>query len=555
MTNYLENGNFNITKAWFPTDKQREIEKFSATQRLLVGGIRSGKTAGAIMHDIQHGLLRYPKSNMLVLRRTFPELKSGPIEDFREHCPPESYTYHQTNHVATFVNGSRLVFGYCRNGKEEDARQYLGTAYPYVVCDECSQFSQEAWWLLLSRNTINPECEPDSSSPCGGCGNPAKCGYPCLPVPHITGCTNPFGDYWLWYKSMFISHEPFEAPEDCKRDKNGRYWQLNWDGSVSDTLIYNPSDYQAIHSTVLDNPHALKKDPGIIDRLNKLPGHLRDLYLLGYMDGGSGQYFQGGFTEDNVVDLKADPDAIVWEPWQPVFGGWDWALGGHWNACYFFTQAQVKVKIADKGEFRYDYKRKIVCFQEFVTQGKAAREMANWIASTLRYPNGEKISKVHWIAFSHEKFARQVEEHSPADIVSQEMVAVGLCPVSRGTTNRIGRATLMYQKLLHREVVILKQCDGIISAIPNLMSDPDTPLDVIKPKGASRIDDCYDGFSLGLYGFFNPQDMPREMKLQEKLDSMAPLDRHFEKWRNTIRIQNRQTVSNRRQLWMERLKK
>jgi hypothetical protein len=554
----LPDGRFKVdlTKKWQPTDKQREIETLIASQRVLRGGIRSGKTAGAIMHDVQYGLLRYPKCNMLVVRKTFAELKAGPIEDFREHCPPELYSYHQTDHVATFFNGSRLVFGHCKHGKEEDVQIYLGTAYPYIILDECAQLSPEAWNLLMSRNTVNPECMPDTTQPCGGCGDPQTCGYPCLPVPHITGCTNPFGDYWLWYKSMFVDHEPYEVPEGARKDRNGRYWILT--EYAEPQLVYNPDDYATIKSTVLDNPHALRKDPGIIDRLNKLPPHMRDLMLLGYDEGGTGQYFQGSFTEEsNVIDLKADPEAVIWEPWQPVFGGWDWGLSSSWNALYFFTQAQVKTKVVDKktGTFSYEYRRKIVCFKEYVVKDKLAREVANIVASTLKYPDGTPVEKVAWIAFSHEKFARSVEEHSPADIVSQELTNVGLCPVTRGTTNRIGRATLMFQKLAHRELVILRhQCPEIIKAIPNLMSDPDLPLDVKKPKSASKIDDCYDGFSLGLYAFVNPTGKPGDMREQEYLDDLDPVARHFRKWGNTIKRQKVGTAPKHRPLWQDRLK-
>jgi hypothetical protein len=543
-----------ISKKWIPTEKQAQIALLTATQRLLVGGIRSGKTAGAIMNDLQYGLLRYPKSNALCLRKTFPELKAGPIEDFREHCPPELYSYHETNHVATFINGSRLVFGHCKNGKEEDVQQYLGTAYPFIVPDECAQFSPEAWMLLVSRNTVNPECMSDVTQPCGGCGDPAKCGYPCMPVPHITGCTNPFGDYWPWYRATFREKKPFEEPEGAKRDKHGRYWVLS--DYAEPRLVYNPDDYALIHSTVLDNPHALKRDPGIIDRLNKMPPHLRDLYLLGYMEGGTGQYFSGAFSRDaNVIDLKSDPDAIIWEPWQPVFGGWDWAIGSHWNALYFFTLAQVRTKIVGRdGEFGYEYRRKIVCFREYVVKDKMAREMAQIVADSLKYPDGTRVEKIHMIAFSHEKFSRQVEEHSPADVVSMEMVGRGLCPVSRGTTNRIGRATLMYQKLAHKELVVLSTCPAIIDAIPNLMADEATPLDVSKPDGPSKNDDCYDAFSLGLYGYFNPSEKPGEMREQERLDRMDPVTRHFAKWGNTIRQQKRQEAPRHRPLWMDRMK-
>lgn len=551
-----ENGFLDITKKWQPTPKQLSADCMWEPQQLHVGGIRSGKTAGRLMRGIIQYLLRYPKCNMLVLRRTFPELKAGPIEDFREHTPPEIYTYNQSEHVATFINGSRLVFGHCKNPK--DVEQYLGTAYPYIVVDECAQFPPEAWDLLMSRNTPNPECLPDKTQPCGGCGKKdalgqyVDCGYPCMPVPLIVGCTNPFGPYWDWYHSMFVRKEPYAAPDGARRDRNGRYW--NMEDPRNPVLLYNPDNYSHSHSTVLDNPHVLAKDPGFIERLNMLPPAKRDKMLLGYMEGGTGQYFDC-FDSENVINLREDPDAIIWETWQPVWAGWDWAIGSHWNTVYFFTKAKVRVLIPDKsepGKFTTDYRTKTVCFKEYVTQNKLDREMANWIASTLRYPNGQPCNVVA-IYFSHEKFARQVEQHSPADQLSAELISQGLCPVQPATRNRVGRASLMYQMLAHRELVILDTCTEIIKAIPNLMRDEKIIDDVFKPQGANKPDDCYDGFSYGLYGYFNQKEKPGEMREQERLDSMSMLDRHFAKWKNTIRRQRRADAPRHRPLWKDRL--
>lgn len=544
-------GTVNLRDKFTPTPKQDEGNRMPNPQQLHVGGIRSGKTAGRIMLGEEQGLLRYPFSNMLVLRRTFPELKSGPIEDFREHTPRELYTFNESNHTAHFVNGSKLVFGHCKNVK--DVQQYLGTAYPWIVVDECAQFPSEAWNLLLSRNTPNPECKPDVNQPCHGCGKPLECGYPCMPIPWIAGCTNPFGPYWDWYHSMFVRKEPYAAPDGAKRDAKGRYWDMS--EPESPELLYNPDNYGYSHSTVLDNPHVLAKDPGFITRLNMLPPADRDKMLLGYMEGGTGQYFDC-FTDENVINLREDPEAILWESWQPVWGGWDWAIGSHWNTVYFFTQAQVKVLVPDKtnpGKFTTDYRRKTVCFREYVTQGKLDREMANWIGSTLRLPNGERC-KLTAIFFSHEKFARQVEAHSPADHLSDELIAQGLCPVSPATRNRVGRASLMYQMLAHRELVILDSCTDIIRAIPNLMRDDKVIDDVLKPQGANKPDDCYDGFSYGLYGYFRQADKPQVLREQERLDSMELEARHFEKWRNTIRKQKLQDTPRHRPLWQDRLK-
>jgi hypothetical protein len=91
-----------------------------APQCLSVGGFRSGKTTGWLMYFVENFCLAYDCCDILVLRRTFKELEAGAIRDFITFVPPELYKYDQTKHVATFMNGSRVVFGHCQNNKMRD---------------------------------------------------------------------------------------------------------------------------------------------------------------------------------------------------------------------------------------------------------------------------------------------------------------------------------------------------------------------------------------------------------------------------------------------------
>jgi hypothetical protein len=91
-----------------------------APQCLSVGGFRSGKTTGWLMYVIQNYVLAYECCDALILRRTFKELEAGVIQDFLTFVPPELYKYDATRHVATFMNGSRVVFGHCANNRMRD---------------------------------------------------------------------------------------------------------------------------------------------------------------------------------------------------------------------------------------------------------------------------------------------------------------------------------------------------------------------------------------------------------------------------------------------------
>jgi hypothetical protein len=472
-----------------------------APQCLSVGGIRSGKTSGWLMYLVQNYCLAFERCDILVLRRTFKELESGAIADFKTFVPAELYTYNPTSHVATFINGSRVVFGHCQNNKERDIEQYLGQAYPGILVDECGQFSPEAWMMLYSRNTVNASCLPD------------RHGH--LPIPSIIGATNPLGPFYEYYRTVFIQKEPWQKPEEAKKDQNGAWWVLEageW------RCVYDPKAYAFQRSTVMDNPEMLKRDPAILARLNSYPKAKRDKLLLGLDGIAEGQYFDV-FSEDyHVMNLREDPEAIIWQPYQSVWASQDWSMGGHYNAAYLFTKALVKL-------VNRDYKLKVVCFKEMVLSGgKTHKEWASIMSTLCRLPNGDPV-KLKAIYFSHEKFSRQMDSHTPADEYSRELRGLGLPAVTRATQDRIGSASLMYNMLKNGDLVILDTCPIIIQSIPSLMRDPVVLDDVLKVD--AKGDDAYDGFRYGLYGQLATRKRPREEDIREHAEKLDPLARHF----------------------------
>ena len=473
-----------------------------APQCLSVGGIRSGKTTGWLMYFVQHYCMKYAGCDILILRRTFKELESGAIADFKTFMPKELFEYDQTKHVATLINGSRVVFGHCQNNKERDIEQYLGQAYPGILVDECGQFSPDAWQMLYSRNTVNASCKPDEK------GN--------LPIPAIIGCTNPLGPFYEYYRTVFVEKEPWQKPEDAKKDNSGAWWVPEageW------RLIYEPKEYAYQRSTVMDNPKLLERDPGIIARLNSLPAAKRNKMLLGLDGKFEGQYFDVWEPEYHVINLREDPEAIIWQDYQPVWMGIDWGIG-HYTACYFFTRAMVKTSVGN------DYKTKVVCFQEIVSGGgKTHKELAAMINSKAVL--NSKPVKVSHIFFSHEKFSRQVSAHTPADEFSRELRVYGLPPVARATQDRIGRASLMYNMLKNGDLAVTDNCRELILAVPSLMRDPDLLDDVLKVD--SKGDDVYDGFAYGLFGMMANKKRPDVELILDHAKTLDPLAAHFYK--------------------------
>lgn len=487
-----------------------------APQCLEIGGIRSGKTVGKMMYYIMNHCLRFSHCDILILRRTFSELDSGVIQDFKTFIPEELYHWNGTTRTATFHNGSRAVFGGCVNNKDKDIEKYLGQSYSGILVDECGQFSPYAWQILYSRNLVNAACEHDEH------GN--------LPIPSITGCTNPIGPYWEFYHEQFILKQPWEKEEGIRRARDGSYWVVQHGSDMR--KVYDPKHYAANHTTLYDNQIYTDRDPGIIIRLKSLPKAKMQKMLLGYMDRVEGQYFDC-FNEDaNVVDLREDPEAVIWEDWQPVWAGQDFGVG-HWNAIYLFTKAQVRTAIDA------EYKLKTVCFKEFAPEvtGHTNVELANMLDTMAFYPKllelhpqhariSGKRCKVSAIYFSHEKFSRVMEAHSPADDYSQMLRQRGLPSVTRASTDRIGRASFMYNMLKRGNLVILASCRGIVQAIPALQRDPDNLDDVLKVD--SKADDRYDAFAYGLFGQMGTRKVPLAEKEREFADSIVdPIAKHF----------------------------
>jgi len=477
----------------------------AAQQCLSVGGIRSGKTCGWLLYLVMHYALAFSGCNVLVLRRTFKELESGAISDLKTFVPKELYDYDQTKHVATFKNGSKVIFGHCQNLRERDIEQYLGSAYPAILVDECGQFSADAWMMLFSRNVVNPGCQRDEA------GN--------LPMPVIIGCSNPLGPHYEYYRQLFVEKEPWNKPEDARKDETNGTWWVSEGGEWR--CIYDPRSYACQRSTVLDNQELLKRDPGIIARLMSLPKAKRDKMLLGLDGTVEGQYFDVFDEYYHVINLREDPDAIIWQEYQPVWIGQDWGMV-HANAAFFFTKALCKTSIGD------DYKLKTVCFAEaVVTGGKTMQQLVSILSSKCKLPNGTPFKPKN-IYFSHEKFARQMEARSPADEYSRALKEMGMPPVTPATRDRIGSASLMYNMFKSGDLVILDTCKEIILAIPSLMRNPDELDDVLKVD--AKGDDVYDGFRYGLYGHLAARKKPMADVQRDRLKELVktdPLAAHF----------------------------
>ena len=106
------------------TPSARQVEFFNAKARYVAyGGARGGGKSWAVRKKAALLALHYDGIKILILRRTFPELRENHILPMRSELDGIA-TYSAQIKAFQFPNNSRIIFGYCK--AESDVLQYQG---------------------------------------------------------------------------------------------------------------------------------------------------------------------------------------------------------------------------------------------------------------------------------------------------------------------------------------------------------------------------------------------------------------------------------------------
>lgn len=224
-----------------PNAKQEQF-LCSTAKYIGYGGARGGGKSWAIRAKAVLLGIRHKGLNMLLLRRTYPELNENHILPLMTMLDGIA-EYKEKNKVFEFSNGSRLKVGYCNGDK--DVLQYQGQEYDVILIDECTQFYW-SWvqFILTSLRTTR------------------KDGF--RTRAYFTG--NPGGVGHNWFKRLFVKGL-FEDPEV-------------------------PEDYEFIPATVDDNLVLMEADPNYVLLLESLPEKLKQAHRFGNWDIFEGQFFE-----------------------------------------------------------------------------------------------------------------------------------------------------------------------------------------------------------------------------------------------------------------------
>lgn len=227
---------------WDPKlTSEKQLEFFRAKERFICyGGARGGGKSWSVRKKAMLLGVNYPGIRMLLLRRSFPELRENHILPLMAELKNIA-TYKETDKAFTFPNGSRLRFGYCDT--ESDVNQYQGQEYDVIFLDEATQFTKYQFDTLTA-------CVRGANN---------------FPKRMYLTC-NPGGVGHEWVKRLFIDKQ-YTATE-------------------------NPADYRFISATVYDNKALLEQDTGYVSMLENLPEDLRRAWLHGEWDSFEGRYFK-----------------------------------------------------------------------------------------------------------------------------------------------------------------------------------------------------------------------------------------------------------------------
>ncbi len=250
-----------------PSDKQRKFFE-AKTRYVAYGGARGGGKSWAVRTKAILMAAKYPGIRILIMRKTYPELREN-------HILPLSAAlvgfadYSESKKVFSFINGSRIKFGYCDT--ECDVSQYQGQEYDIVFMDEATHFTEYQYNAV--KSCIR-----------GANGFPKRMYITC----------NPGGVGHGWVKRLFIDRQYREGE--------------------------NPEDYTFIPARVYDNKVLMEKDPEYVKTLLSLPEDMKSAWLDGNWDAFAGQFFPEFKREVHVVPPHDLPEGAR------VFRAFDYGL-------------------------------------------------------------------------------------------------------------------------------------------------------------------------------------------------------------------------------------
>lgn len=294
-----------------PLSVYRPFHVSAAKERLLVGGMGSGKTIAECADAISRGL-RVPGIRIVMTRKTVPEVRDTLEPEFQNVLPPELHDASEWRrsggHIEScvFPNGSEFLFRAI-----DDWQKYKSLNIGHIYWDELSEFDQATYNGMRGRLR---QRFPTARA--------RKLGYT-DEIPEqergSTAATNPAGHDWIW--------------EHFIRDAS--------------------PERQSWTATSLDNPH-LPED--YIETLLQMPDAWVKRYVLCSFDEFGGLIYPDWNYDDHVYkgQLEITKVTPIWHGYDP---GMRHPTAMLWVAVVGNTMVGIKNELAADSDLDYWVRR------------------------------------------------------------------------------------------------------------------------------------------------------------------------------------------------------
>jgi len=457
-----------------------ELMESGTAEVIGFGGARGGAKSHGVRAVNLVRRLRYPQTDSLVFRRTFPELlKNHILPTFRD-WPQLRDWYVKSEGTIYFPNGSHT--NYVSADDERGWGRLQGAEFADEFVDEASQNEEEriVWLRTVLRCTTNRKI-----------------------VPRQVLTMNPGGIGHAYIKRLFIdrSFRKNERPEDYAFIQAHGHDNVEWSRpalaakGISVTEYYSWPEEKRFEFFIRETQYGRS--------LDGLPGRLRDAALLGRWDVFEGQYFDIFDYDSNTVELE---DAVAqMQPWHPRWISGDWGFNDdcviHWHT------------VNESGLF--------TTYRELTVDHTTADKLGELILQMNRQ------EPVKFFAFSPDAFAKKESMRTVADELGDVLRAGGLPWPIRADNERVGGWQLIYQMLAAKTWRITRNCRTLVGSIPVLQSDPDHVNDVAE----SPVDHAPDSARYGLKTYIASPQEPILEKAARMVKSTEPTIRAIQNMR------------------------
>ena len=283
---------------------------FNSTVRYTCyGGARGGGKSWAIIRKAVLLAMYYSGIQILVIRREYDQLDNPIIQPMLKMIPPDIRNYNKTDHLLSFINGSRIKFSNMPDYSSAVEGKFQGNNWDVLFIDEATQFLESEFRGLDAIVR-------------GDNGFPKRIYLTC----------NPGGVGHFWVKRLFVDRK-FKDEE-------------------------NPDDYVFIQATVDDNKNI---DKEYVNVLNNLPEDVRRAHRYGDWNALSGVYFEE-FT-DGLHTCKPFPIPKHWKRYRSMDYGLDmhfciWVAVDEGGRCYVYRQfAQANMIVSEAAQIQRELTR------------------------------------------------------------------------------------------------------------------------------------------------------------------------------------------------------